>query len=198
MNCLSIERIYAYLEGELSSAENRDFEVHLDACPKCRDAFEERRRMLQAIESLPAFEVPPDFAEAVMDRISAPPAKSRVPFIRWTAAALAGVLALIAVLSGIALVTGQNLFQFFLGFNRGLWSFVQDATSALAKLAKFTVLFFKIIQQFFEELTESLRAITSWISPEAQVMFVCVSLLLILAGGILWGRRFLVEKNHEK
>jgi Putative zinc-finger len=198
MSCLSLERLYAYLERELSSPENRDIEGHLAVCPKCRDAVEERRRMLQAIETLPAFDVPPDFAKGVMDRISTAPAKVKVSFVRWLAAGVAGFLAFSVALAIFALLTGHSLSQFFIRLNRGLWSYVQVAVSGLAKFAKFVILAFKIAGQFLQELLESLRAFASLISPEAQVIFVCSSLLLVLAGGLLLRRKFFLEKNHEK
>jgi hypothetical protein len=197
MNCLSLERLYAYLEGELSSAESRDIEGHFAACRPCRVALEERRRLLQAIETLPAFEVPPDFAKGVTDRISVAPAKAKVSFVRWIAAAVAGFLAFVAVLSVIALVTGQNFFQFFIRFNRGLWPYIQEGSLVLAKFAKLIVLFLNVVGQLLGELLETLGIFTSLIRPEAQVFFICASFLLILAGGFLWRKKFLVEKNHE-
>ena len=197
MNCLSLERLYAYLEGEISSAESRDIVGHLAACPICRDAVEEQRRMLQAIETLQGFEVPPDFAKGVMDRISVAPARAKVSFVRWLAAGVAGFLAFVAVLSVIALVTGQNFFQFFIRFNRGFWSYVQEGALVLAKFAKLVFLFLKVVQQFLGEILEGLGVFASLISSEAQVIFICASFLLILAGGFLWRRKFLVEKNHE-
>ncbi len=197
MSCLSLERLYAYLEGELSPADSRDIEGHLAACPICRDAVEERKRMLQAIETLPGFEVPPDFAKGIIDRISAAPAKAKVSFVRWLAAGVAGFLAFVAALSLIALVTGQNFFQFFIRFNRGFWSYVQEGALVLAKFAKLVFLFLKVVQQFLGEILEGLGVFASLISSEAQVIFICASFLLILAGGFLWRRKFLVEKNYE-
>jgi len=197
MSCLSLERLYAYLEGDLSSAQSRDIEGHLAACPTCRDAVEERRRMLQAVESLPAFEVPPDFSKGIIERISAVPAKATVSFVRWLAAGVAGFLAFVTVLSVIALVTGQDLSQFFIRFNRGLWSYVREGALVLAKFAKLVFLFLKVVGQLLGEFLEALGVFASLIGPEAQVIFICASFLLILAGGFLWRRKFLVEKNHE-
>jgi len=197
MSCLNLERLYSYLERELSAAESRDIESHLAACPKCRAAVEERRRMLEAIETLPAFEVPPDFSRSVMSRIAAPPAKAKVSFVRWLAVAAAGFLGLVTVFSLIALVTGQNLSLLFIRFNQGLWSAVQEAALALAKFGKFAVLFLKVVRQLLGELLESLGVFASLISPEIQVIFIFASLLLILAGGFLWRRKFSVEKRHE-
>jgi len=198
MNCLNLERLYDYLEGDLSSAEKQDIESHLAACPKCRDAVAERKRMLQAINSLPVFEVPPNFAKGVMDRISTAPLKTKVTIFGWLAAGAAGFLALIAALSIFALVSGQNLSLFFIRLNHGLWSYVKDAASVLVKIAKFLVLAFKIVHELLGRGLESLKVFTSLISPEAWAIFICGALLLILTVGVLWGRRFRLEKHHEK
>ena len=195
MNCLNLERLYAYLEGGLSSAEKQDVESHLAACPKCRDAVAERKRMLEAIDSLPAFEVPPDFAKGVMDRISTAPAKAKVTIFGWLAA---GFLAVTAALSIFALVSGQNLIRFFIRLNHGLWSYVKDAAFMLVKIGKFLMVAFKVIYELLGRGLESLKVFTSLISPEAWAIFICGALLLILAVGVLWGRRFLLEKHHEK
>jgi hypothetical protein len=101
------------------------------------------------------------------------------------------------VLAVIALVTGQNFSQFFIRLNSGLWSYVQEGALVLAKFAKLVVLFLKVVGQFLGELMEALGVFASLISPEAQVVFICASFLLILAGGFVWRRKFLVEKNHE-
>jgi len=198
MSCFNLERLYAYLEGDLSSAKKQDFESHLAACPKCRDAVAERKRMLEAIDSLPAFEVPPDFAKGVMDRISTVPAKAKVTIFGWLAAGAAGFLALIAALSIFTLVSGQNLIQFFIRLNHGLWSYVKDAAFMLVKIAKFLMLAFKVVHELLGRGLESLKVFTSLISPEAWAIFICGTLLLILTVGVLWGRRFWLEKHHEK
>jgi hypothetical protein len=59
------------------------------------------------------------------------------------------------------------------------------------------MLFLKVVGQLLGELLDALAVFTSLISPEAQVIFICASLLLILAGGFVWRRIFLVEKHHE-
>lgn len=198
MSCFNLERLYAYLEGELSSAEKQDVESHLATCQKCRDAVAERKRMLEAIDSLPAFDVPPDFAKGVMDRISIAPAKAKVTIFGWLAAGAAGFLALIAALSIFALVSGQNLIQFFIRLNHGLWSYVKDAAFMLVKIGKYLMLAFKVVHELLGKILESLKVFTSLISPEAWAIFICGALLLFLTVGVLWGRRFWLEKHHEK
>lgn len=62
MNCLRINQIYLYLEGELSPAENKSIEEHLSSCLICKKAVKERKLLLQASRSLPLWNTPPDFS----------------------------------------------------------------------------------------------------------------------------------------
>ncbi len=58
-------RISAYLDGELSQHESSDFEAHLDAEPEVQAHFDQMKRMLGALGSLPDVEAPDDFYEQV-------------------------------------------------------------------------------------------------------------------------------------
>lgn len=198
MNCLSLERLYSYLEGGLPAREKRDAEIHLAVCPVCRNAVEERRLIMQAVETLPPFDIPPDFAKGIMNRISAMPEKAKVTALGWLAAAAAGFLAFGLALSVFALVSGQSLSGLFVRLNHGLWSYIKDAAYVTVKAAKFLMLAFKVLREFLGEFLESLRIFAFLISPEAQVIFICASLLLIFGAGLLWRRRYFLEKHHEK
>ena len=46
MSCLSADDIYLYLEEELTGAAAARIGEHLEACPACRGALEERRLLL--------------------------------------------------------------------------------------------------------------------------------------------------------
>jgi len=66
MNCMDPDRIYLYLEEELSAQEKHLVEAHLLICDTCRRAVEERRFFLEAANSLPEAELPADFSRQVM------------------------------------------------------------------------------------------------------------------------------------
>ena len=196
MTCLKLERLYAYLEGDLAGRDKKAVEDHAASCSACREAIEERRYLLQAAETLPAFEVPGDFTQSVMDRIAPERAKAKAS-IRLMAAA-AGLTTFAAGLVATALITGRPLSQLVLGLNRFLWSNLQGLASVLAKGAKYVFLTFKVLIQIAGEVLQILKTLTSFIGPETQIVFIGATVLLVLGGGILWSRKYSVEKNHEE
>lgn len=193
MDCLSLERLYSYLEEDLGEPERIAVEAHLASCPKCRCVFEERKLLLQAAETLPPIEVPPDFAKGIMDRLSPAPAKPN--FLRWPAA---GFTAFVAALAVVTLLGGDSLSQFFIRLTRGLWGYAQNVVYVLLKIVKYISLSFKILTQIAGQLLEGLKILTSFIGPEMQIAFVCATILIIIGGGLFWSRKFFSEKNNEK
>lgn len=59
-----------YLDGELESSLCREFEVHIEECPSCKNALEEMRLLFADI-SASAHDVPAELKEGVMSRIAA-------------------------------------------------------------------------------------------------------------------------------
>lgn len=196
MTCLKLEGLYAYLEGDLAGRDKKAVEDHMASCSACREALEERRVLLQAAETLPAFEVPGDFAQAVMDRLA--PERSKAKASGRLMAAAAGLTTFVVALVATALITGHNLSQLVLGLNRFLWSNLQGLTSVLTKGAKYVFLTFKALIQIVEKILEILKDLTSFIGPETQAVLVGATALLLLGGGFLWSRRLSVERNHEQ
>lgn len=101
--------ISASLTGELSGAERRELDAHLDSCVRCRDtlaAFAAQRRIVAGLRHVPA---PRDLGARVRTGIAAG-AHADVPWWRRPAVVFAGVgggLAAVAgALLGIVLLTG--------------------------------------------------------------------------------------------
>jgi hypothetical protein len=59
-----------YLDGNI--AETDPVALHLNDCPRCQRALAAYRNLFSAIEKVPAPELSPDFAEAVMNRLPVP------------------------------------------------------------------------------------------------------------------------------
>jgi hypothetical protein len=201
--CLSAKQLYAYLEGELEGAEREAAEAHLASCAQCTEILEDRRHFIRAAETLPVIEVPHGFARRIIERIPSVEAESgirarmKAPLLAWLAAAAAGLTALAATLTGIALLTGNSLSRLFLWSMQFLWNNVESAASLLAKSVKYAVLAFKIIQELIGQILEALKILASFISPEAQAIFIAAVILLMIAGAFFWGRKLSLEKNHE-
>jgi len=175
MKCLNIEQIYLYIEKELSLGENKKIEEHLTICPKCKKALEERRLLLQATESLPLWQTPPDFTQQVMARIF--PAK--VSLKAWLGAVSTGFVSLILALFIFFLATGQNLSSLALSFYDTILNFIKNLSPIFVKLIKLASLFVKILQQLSEYIIKGFTLLTTIISPEIQIIIITVTIILI-------------------
>ena len=175
MKCLNIEQIYLYIEKELSLGENKKIEEHLTICPKCKKALEERRLLLQATESLPLWQTPPDFTQQVMARIF--PAK--VSLKAWLGAVSTGFVSLILALFIFFLATGQNLSSLALSFYDTILNLIRDFSPIFVKLIKLASLFVKILQQLAEYIIKGFTLLTTIISPEIQIIIITITIILI-------------------
>ncbi len=95
-NHLSDEQLSLLLDGRLSEKDRRGAEMHLQACARCREAYEELRQTVALLRAAPRVAVPRAFtlSEADIGRVSA---RTLAPtWARW-ATALAG-LALVLLL----------------------------------------------------------------------------------------------------
>jgi predicted anti-sigma-YlaC factor YlaD len=155
MTCLTLEQLYSYLEGGLASLDKNSLEAHLKACPSCREAVVEQRYLLQAAETLPAFEVPDDFSKTVLDRIPAAKIRSKANVLRRPAAA--GLATFLAALVTTTFITGHSLSQLVLGLNRFLWNNLHILASVLTKGAKVVYLALKVLAQIAGEILETLK-----------------------------------------
>jgi len=198
MTCLKLEKLYAYLEGDLAGREKKAVEEHLASCSACREALEERRVLLQAAETLPAFDVPGDFVQAVMDKIAPAPERSKAKAAGRLLAAAAGLATFAVALVATAILSGHSLSQLVLALNRFLLSNIQGLASVLTKGAKYVYLTLKILVQIAAKILEILEDLTSFIGPEIQIVLFGTTALLVLGCGFLWSRRFSVERNHEE
>ena len=174
MKCLNIEQIYLYIEKELSLGENKKIEEHLTICPKCKKALEERRLLLQATESLPLWQTPPDFTQQVMARIF--PAK--VSLKAWLGAVSTGFVSLILALFIFFLATGQNLSSLALSFYDTILNLIRNFSPIFVKLIKLASLFVKILQQLSEYIIKGFTLLTTIISPEIQIIIITITIIL--------------------
>jgi predicted anti-sigma-YlaC factor YlaD len=200
MSCLTggltPERIYAYLDGEMEEAEMRALEAHLASCPACRKAVAARRRIAEAAESLPSFEIPDAFAASVMARIG--PKAARKPLLRRPRAWVAGAAGLALAGAGWVLLTGRSFSDVVLDASRFLWGNVRGLATLAAKSYSYATLAVKVLGKLADQVLEGFKVLSSFIGPEVQIACLCVALALAAAGLALWRRKLGVERNHEK
>lgn len=72
-----LERLYEYLDRELSPEELREVQGHLEACPPCRDRFTFEANILRLVrECCRQVTAPPGLRERVQ-RLAAQPRRER-------------------------------------------------------------------------------------------------------------------------
>lgn len=70
----ALERIEAYLDGELDATEATALEHHRKACPACAEELAWARRVRQELRALPPLECSPGVMDSVMAAAAGPPA----------------------------------------------------------------------------------------------------------------------------
>lgn len=175
-DCRNAESFYLYLEEELGPSERREFEAHLVRCPSCRDVLAERRLLHEAFISLPPFEVPPDFALSVMDRIpEAADGKAG-----WLAPLASGLAALVVGLLGFYILTGESLSDILVAVSRSLSSGFGRLLPLFAKLLKVGGLLLDIASGFVTMLGKGLVTLLSSLGPDGIGLILGLGLLLSL------------------
>lgn len=174
MNCLRVDQVYLYLEEELSPSEKSEVEEHLASCPKCQDAVEERRLLLQASESLPLWEAPPDFTSQVMARIF----PARVSIWKWISVTAAGFVLTAFAFFVYVIFSGQSLVGSFSSIGLRTLDIFRSAFIILLKAIKLIGLLIRVIIQIAEILFQFLARLTTMINPEAQIVLIIITVIL--------------------
>jgi len=202
MSCVAPERIYDYLDGDLSEAERFAFEAHLAECGACRTAVARRRLIAEAAEALPPFAIPDGFAAAIVARLPREEARAaaRKPVWRrpgaWAAAA--GALALLVTVgAGALLLTGTSVPDLVPTAIRAAWDGIRELAALLAKAAGYTAVAVKVAGRIAVQLLNGFRALSSFIGPEAQLAGLIAALMMGGAGFALWRKRSPMEDSHE-
>jgi len=176
MNCCQINDIYDYIEGSLPPGRRQDMEGHLEACPKCRRAVEERKLISGAASALPPLELPADFTDRVMSRIA--PEKAKLPV--WLII-LASLSSLVALGSVALIASGRSLMGIALGAGHSFWEYAKSAAVLTAKAATLLSLAGKIIQSLLESAAKGLSLANSLVSPWLQVVILGLMTALIIS-----------------
>ena len=81
MNCEQMtDLLSAFLDGELTTQEEKQVREHLEQCPECRALYEQLQTLHTSFSDLEEIPAPENFAQGVMSRIKAEqtPAKPKV------------------------------------------------------------------------------------------------------------------------
>jgi len=196
MPCLTVDRLYDYLDGALAAEESAAVECHLEGCPTCRHALDARKRLAVAAESLPPFSVPDNFAACIMAKLPALPAKKTRLRLVWASAAAA------TVASGFGLgvlLSGQGVLVTLQKIGTAFGSYLQGALNFAAKGLKLLALAGKIIETMSSQVLTGLRSVADMIGPEGQAVLAGGTLVIMITGGMFLRRRqILSERTHDK
>ena len=173
MGCLTIAQIYLFIENELAVDEVQKIQKHLSTCAKCRNMVEERRVLVQAANTLPQFELPPDFTEQVMAKIF----PSRIPFRVWIRAAASGLSALTFAFFLFYVLSGKNLADLFVSINKFLLPTLRTLSTGIVKAFKLLWHLLNIIVQFFDFALKGFGKLTTILSPEIQFSIITLTLI---------------------
>jgi len=192
MICLSVEKIYMYLEKQLSAPESERAEKHLSSCLRCRKVLEERKFFLQAVERLPSWQVPSNFAQQVMDNVS----PVRVSLWSWLSALAGGFLTFSLAFAVYVLATGQNLSSILISLHQFLWGQVKDSSLIFIKFFKLISAILFAARQLLESLFKGLLEILTVIKPEVQILIIVISILgsFFIVYGVR--RKFLIGEKQ--
>jgi AcrR family transcriptional regulator len=189
MKCLTLDRLYDYLEGLLEEQEKKEVDLHLLACGRCRQVAEDRRRMLEASRTLPSLELPADFTRRVMK--AAFPKKRPQP--RWLWGLAAGLASLLMFSALLAVLSGRNWPELMTDSSRMLWGVLQSGLTFMAKAVRLIVTLFKVVVQLFQAIWEGLSVLSELITP-ATLALTLSGLILITAASYFGFRKFLIRR----
>jgi anti-sigma factor RsiW len=177
MSCLRIADIYAYLEGSFAAGRRGEIEKHLNVCPRCREAVADRKYFDEAASSLPDLDMPPDFTDQVMARISAAPRTARA----WLVGLAAGISALALFLSLAAVLGGENLLTLLARLNHAVWGYAKDGTVLVAKLLAVLSLAGKVLNSLAAPVYKGLSLLADLIGPGGQALILTLMLAIFIA-----------------
>jgi predicted anti-sigma-YlaC factor YlaD len=175
MNCLHIDQIYLFLEGELSPKEHRSIEDHIFSCEKCRNAVEERKLLVEASQSLPVWETPQDFTQRVLAHIF----PKRIAFRDWIVTSSIGLSSAVLAFFVVYLISGQNLADLFINLNRTVLNLFQNIVVMLVKTAKLISVGIQVILKIVSLILKGFASLTTILSPELQIGLIALTVVFI-------------------
>lgn len=174
MNHLHIDKIYLYLEGELDPKETQSIKKHFAICEKCQIAVEERKLLVEASQSLSAWETPHDFTQRILAYIFL----KKITFRDWVVTFSIGLSSAVLAFFLVHLISGQNIADLFINLNQTALNLFQNLVVSFAKVAKFISVGFQLIQKIVSLIIKGLASLTSIVSPELQIGLIVLTAVI--------------------
>ena len=174
MNCLRVDQIYLFLEGELSPKENQSIKAHLFSCEKCKKAVEDRKLLVEASQSLPAWEAPQELAHRVLANIF----PKRIALRDWVVTAVLGLSSAVLAFFVVYLVSGQTLADLFINLNHTALKLFQNIVVLSVKAAKLISVGIQIILKIVSLIIKGLGSLTTILGPELQIGLILLTVII--------------------
>jgi hypothetical protein len=174
VNHLPIDQIYLYLERELDPKKNQSVKKHIAICEKCRKAVEERKLLVEASQSLPAWETPHDFTQRVLANIFL----KKITFRDWVVTFAIGLSSAVLAFFLVHLISGQNIADLFINLNRTALNLFQNLVVSLVKVAKLISAGFQLTQKIVSLIIKGFASLTSILSLEVQIGLIVLTVVI--------------------
>ena len=174
MNCLRVDQIYLFLEGELSSKENRSIKTHIASCEKCKKAVEERKLLVEASQSLAAWEAPQDLAQRILANIF----PKRITLSDWVITTAIGLSSAVLAFLVVYLVSGQILADLFINLNHTALNLFQNIVIVSVKAAKLISVGIQIIFKIVSLIIKGLGSFTTILGSELQIGLILLTMVI--------------------
>ncbi len=173
MGCLTIAQIYLFIENELAVDEVQKIQKHLSKCAKCRNMVEERQVLVQAADTLPQIELPPNFTQQVMAKIF----PSRIPSRVWIRATAGGLSTLTFAFFLFFVLSGKNLADLFVSINLFLLPAIRTLSTGVVKTFKLLWHLINIIAQFLDFALKGFGKMMTILSLEVQIGIITITFI---------------------
>lgn len=187
MSCPTERQIYLYLEDQVPVDERESIEKHISSCEPCKILLEDRKMIMQAVETLPPLDMPANFTQQVMAKVF-----PRVSSVRiWVAGSATAFSLMMFIFLAIFLQSDISFSGVFVRLNSSLWAFVKNLSVFAVKLFKIASVILEILIQFASFVLKTLGSLTTLIRPEFQIFLITLTVVLSISALYMMRRKIL-------
>lgn len=185
MSCLTVRQTYLYLEDQVPVDERESIEKHISSCEPCKILLEDRKMMMQAVETLPPLDMPANFTQQVMAKVF-----PRVSSVRiWIAGSATAFSLMMFLFLAIFLQSDISFSGVFVRLNSSLWAFVKNLSVFAVKLFKIASVILEILIQFASFIFKTLGSLATLIRPEFQIFLITLTVVLSISALYMMRRK---------
>jgi hypothetical protein len=185
MSCLTVRQTYLYLEDQVPVDERESIEKHISSCEPCKILLEDRKMMMQAVETLPPLDMPANFTQQVMAKVFPQVSSVRI----WIAGSATAFSLMMFLFLAIFLQSDISFSGVFVRLNSSLWAFVKNLSVFAVKLFKIASVILEILIQFASFIFKTLGSLATLIRPEFQIFLITLTVVLSISALYMMRRK---------